>query len=414
MVVKDLLKKIEYKTEEIFPFNELEEKIKSSVQQKKPLTVKLGVDPTAPDLHLGHVVVLRKLKDFQELGHKVVLIIGDFTALIGDPSERAKTRPNLTGEEIGKNARTYAEQVFKILDKKKTKIVYNNNWLSKLNFEDIVRLTSNFTIARILERDDFQKRYKQEKPISLHEFLYPVMQAYDSVYLKADVEIGGTDQKFNLLAGRQLQQAMRQRPQVCITMPILPGVDGVQRMSKSTGNYIGISEPSREMFGKTMSIPDELIVQWFKLATEIPETEVAEIEKGLLAEKLHPGEQKRRLAREIVSLYYSKEIAKDAEEEFDRIFKHSGRPDDIKEIKITEKLSKEEVQEKKVWIVKLLTLTKLAPSNREARKLIASGAVKINNEVINNDGIDIEINSAVKDGLVLQVGKRRFCKLLFD
>lgn len=412
MDIKDSMKKIKYKTEEIFPLDELEEKIKNSVKKNKPLNIKLGVDPTAPDLHLGHVVVLRKLRDFQSLGHNVILIIGDFTARIGDPSERAKTRPDLSGEEIDKNAETYAEQAFRILDKKKTKIVYNNNWLSKLNFEDIIRLTSNFTVARILERDDFQKRYRQEKSISLHEFLYPVMQAYDSVYLKADIEIGGTDQKFNLLAGRQLQQATGQLPQVCVTMPILPGVDGIQRMSKSVGNYIGVEESPREMFGKTMSIPDSSIVQWLRLATEVPENEVADIEKGLLAGKLHPGEQKRRLAREIVALYYSKETAKDVEVEFDRIFKHSGRPDEINEIKIIDKLSSEEIKEKKVWIVKLLTLSELVPSNREARRLIESGSVKLNDEIIGND--DIEINLAGRDGIVLQVGKRRFCKLLFD
>lgn len=412
MDIKDSMKEIKYKTEEIFPLDELEEKIKNSVKKNKPLNIKLGVDPTAPDLHLGHVVVLRKLRDFQSLGHNVILIIGDFTARIGDPSERAKTRPDLSGGEIDKNAKTYAEQAFRILDKKKTKIVHNNNWLSKLNFEDIIRLTSNFTVARILERDDFQKRYRQEKPISLHEFLYPVMQAYDSVHLKADIEIGGTDQKFNLLAGRQLQQAMGQLPQVCITMPILPGVDGIQRMSKSVGNYIGIEESPREMFGKTMSIPDSSIVQWLRLATEVPENEVADIEKGLLAGKLHPGEQKRRLAREIVALYYSKETAIDAEVEFDRIFKNSGRPDEINEINIIDKLSNEEIQEKKVWIVKLLTMSELVPSNREARRLIESGSVKLNDEIIGND--DIEINLAGRDGIVLQVGKRRFCKLLFD
>jgi tyrosyl-tRNA synthetase len=408
MDIKSTIDKIKNKTAEIFPLTELREKLEKAQSQHKQLIVKLGVDPTAPDLHLGHMVVLRKLRDFQEIGHKVVLLIGDFTARIGDPSERAKTRPPLLPEQIDANAKTYADQAFIVLDKTKTQIRYNSEWLGKLGFEDVIRLTSNFTVARVLERDDFAKRYSEQKTISLHEFLYPVMQAYDSVELKADIEIGGTDQRFNLLAGRQLQQQLGQQPQVCVTMPILVGTDGVTRMSKSVGNYIGITESPKEMFGKTMSIPDDLIVQWLELATEISEAEVKKIASGLESGKLHPGEQKRRLAKEIITIYYSSQAATAAEEEFDRIFKQAGLPDTIPEKNLNELLPMEELAGGKLWIVKLLVALDLAPSNREARKLVEAGSVSVNSEKIISSSDDVRL----ENGMLVQVGKRRFCRIL--
>lgn len=407
MSLKESLTIVKNKTAEIFPLNELEVKIAKSQKEDRPLIIKLGVDPTAPDLHLGHVVVLKKLRDFQRLGHQIVLLIGDFTARIGDPSERAKTRPPLSSQEIDTNAKTYADQAFIILDKKKTQIKYNSQWLGKLGFENVVKLTSKFTVARILERDDFAKRYSEQKPISLHEFLYPVMQAYDSVALKADVEIGGTDQKFNLLAGRQLQEQSGQEAQICITMPILPGIDGVQRMSKSVGNYIGITESPKEMFGKTMSIPDEMIITWFELATELSDEVVKSIKDGLTSKMLHPGEQKRRLAREIIALYHSEEDAVKAEEEFNRIFKKEGLPDEIPEKHLGTLLSHEEIDSGKVWLPKLLVAVGFAPSNREARRLIAGGSVKINQIPIEPTTEDVFL----ENNMLIQVGKRRFCRL---
>lgn len=341
------------------------------------------------------------------MGHTAVLLIGDFTARIGDPSERAKTRPPLSSEDIDKNAKTYAQQAFKLLDRDKTKIEYNSKWLSKLGFEEVVRLCANFTVARILERDDFANRYAQGKPVSLHEFLYPVMQAYDSVALKADIELGGTDQKFNLLAGRQLQEATGQEPQVCITMPILEGIDGKLRMSKSTGNYIGVTEEPRQMFGKTMSIPDEVMPSWYRLATELPENEVEEIIKGLKSGEVHPAQAKRRLSREIVKLYHGEKAAIEAEVEFDRIFKKEGLPDAIEKKDVV--ISEDEKSKGSVWSVKLLVASGLAVSNREARTLIGSGAVKADSVKLGSDQDEVKI----KDGLVLQAGKRKFAKVYF-
>lgn len=398
---------IQHNAAEIFPFEGLKEKLLLSVKDGRPLTIKLGVDPTAPDLHLGHMVAIRKLRDFQQLGHKVVLLIGDFTARVGDPSERTKTRPPLSGEQIDINAKTYADQAFKVLDPEKTVIEYNSKWLSKLNFEDIVRLCSRFTVARILERDDFAKRYNEKKPIFLHEFLYPIMQAYDSVALSADIEIGGTDQKFNLLAGRQLQEAIELKPQVCITMPILTGTDGKLRMSKTAGNYIGITEEPRQIFGKTMSIPDEAMESWFKLATELSEKEIKEFLISLKSGKLHPAKAKRRLAKEIVALYYDKNTATRTEEEFDRIFKDSGIPDELPEITI--KLNEKEKDDGCIWIVRLITETGLALSNREARNLILSGAIKINEKKMASDQQEI----IYSNGMIIQAGKKKFVKAYF-
>ena len=313
--------------DKIVPESALLEKLKRG----KPLNIKLGVDPTAPDIHIGHAVPLRKLRQFQDLGHQVTLIIGDGTALIGDPSGRNSTRPQLTSEQVQHNAQTYVDQAFKILDPSKTTLVYNSEWLLALKLEDLLAITGKFTVARILERDDFQKRYTNNQPIAVHEFLYPIMQAYDSVVIKADVELGGSDQLFNLLAGRELMEKMGMEPQVCLTLPLLEGTDGVQKMSKSYGNYIGVTDEPADMFGKVMSIPDELMVKYYRLASTVPVDEIDEIERGLAADELHPNKVKRALARNLVQAYYDAEQAAAAEAQFDLVFKQHEIPDDIPE-----------------------------------------------------------------------------------
>lgn len=397
------IKEIIEKTEEVLPESDLKKKIKKSVENKSPLNVKFGVDPTSPDLHLGHAVALRKLRQIQDDGHTVTLIIGDFTALIGDPSGKKTTRPQLSVDEVAENAKTYTDQAFKILDKKKTIIRFNSNWLRVLNFADLIKLSAKFTVARLLERDDFSKRYKNEQPISLHEFLYPVMQAYDSVVIRSDIELGGTDQKFNMLAGRDLQEKEGQEPQVVITVPILEGLDGIQKMSKSLGNHIGLTDHPKEMFGKIMSIPDELMISYFTLATDKHEKEVKEIEQELKSGKLHPGETKRMLAKEIIALYHDKKQARMAEQEFDRIFKEKEMPSEMPEVEI----ENGDLTKGKIWIVKLLCKAGLVNSNGGARRFIQGNAVKINGKLIDDENAEIE----VKDDDILQVGKRKFAKL---
>lgn len=370
------------------------------LEQGRPLRVKLGVDPTAPDLHLGHAVPLRKLRQFQDLGHTVVLIIGDFTALIGDPSGRNSTRPPLTMEQIDANAATYITQAFKILDPERTELRRNSDWLGKLNFEDVLRLSSQFTVARILERDDFSKRYSEGIGILLHEFLYPMAQAYDSVAIEADVELGGTDQLFNLLAGRELMGKTGMEPQVCLTLPLLEGTDGVQKMSKSYGNYIGLTDAAAEMFGKVMSIPDELMGKYFRLCTALSVDEIDSIEASLAAGDGHPNLVKRRLARDIVSLYHDSTEADLAEQTFDKVFKHHEIPDDVAEFKV--------VLDAEVYLPGLLAELGLAPSASEARRLIDGGGVKVDGEVLEK-GIYMYARERL-DGRVLQVGKRRFAR----
>jgi tyrosyl-tRNA synthetase len=365
-----------------------------------PLRIKLGVDPTAPDLHLGHAVPLRKLRQFQDLGHTVVLIIGDFTALIGDPSGRNSTRPPLTMAQIDANAETYVEQAFKILDPDKTELVRNSEWLGKLGFEELLRLTSQFTVARILERDDFSKRYTSQQPISLHEFLYPVAQAYDSVAVRADVELGGTDQLFNLLAGRELMEKQGMEPQCALTLPLLEGTDGVQKMSKSYGNYIGLTDAADDMFGKVMSIPDELMVKYFRLCTSNSVDDIDEIERALGQGELHPNELKRRLAREIVVLYHGEQEGPTAEAAFDRVFKSHEAPADVPEIAVA--LSEE------VYVPGMLAELGLVSSAGEGRRMIDQGGVKV-------DGQPLEARlynyaRAHVEGRVIQVGKRRFAR----
>ena len=386
----------------IVPKEDLLKKLKRG----EPLNIKLGVDPTAPDIHIGHAVPLRKLRRFQDLGHRVTLIIGDGTALIGDPSGRNSTRPQLTREQVNANAQTYVDQAFKILDKEKTDLVHNADWILDLKMEDILGLLSKFTVARILERDDFSNRYHSNQPISLHEFIYPVMQAYDSVAIKADVELGGRDQLFNLLAGRELMEKMGMEPQVALTLPLLEGTDGVQKMSKSYGNYIGLTDDPSDMFGKVMSIPDELMVKYFRLASTMPVDEVDRIEEGLKNDELHPNKVKRQLARNIVAAYYDEQTAADAEGQFDQIFKNHEIPDDVPECSVN--LTPND--EGKVYLAKLLAETDLASGTGEARRLIDGGGVKINGETVPAKQYNVDPSALV--GATLQVGKRKFVKLV--
>ncbi|MAT58177.1 MAG: tyrosine--tRNA ligase [Melioribacteraceae bacterium] len=386
-------------TVEIIPEDELVQKIKKSIETGKKLNIKLGCDPTRPDLHLGHSVVLRKLAQFQSLGHQAILIIGDFTAMIGDPSGRNSTRPPLTFEETRENAKSYIEQAAKILDKEKTKIVFNSDWLSKMSFEDVIKLSSKYTVARMLERDDFTKRYKTGVPISMHEILYPLAQAMDSVAIESDVELGGTDQKFNLLVGRDIQREYGVEPQVIITMPLLVGTDGTEKMSKSYDNYIGISDTPQDIFGKTLSIPDNLIYNYYELATDISNEELSQIKSDLENPEVNPRNTKRSLALRLVEMYHSKEAAIQAQEEFDKIFINKGIPDEISEYK---------VQAAEISISDLIVDSGCAPSKGEAKRLIKQGGVTIDGEKITDSSISIKI----EDGQILKVGKRKFVKLV--
>lgn len=384
--------------------DELVKKLERIEKEGGTLKVKEGFDPSAPDLHLGHTVTLRKLRQFQELGHRVQFVIGDFTGMIGDPTGKSQTRKQLTEEEVRENAKTYAKQVFKILDPDKTDVVFNSQWLSPLTFKDVILLTAKFTVARILERDDFQKRYKEGKPIGLHEFLYPIMQAYDSVALKSDVELGGTDQKFNLLVGRDLQREFGIEPQIVITLPLLEGLDGIEKMSKSLGNYVGIDEPANVMFGKIMSLPDHLMSKYFELLTDVPMEEIRKMEEGIKNNTVHPLEVKKRLAREIVKMYHTEEEAKEAQREFEAVFSKKEMPKEMRDIVVDSSLLKDG----KIWIVRLLELSGFVKSRQEARRLIEQGGVRIDNEKITNTKIDIKI----KKGMILRVGKLNFGKII--
>ncbi len=395
----EAFEKIKGKTVEIINDNELKDRLKLD----RPLRVKLGADPTAPDLHLGHYVVLRKLRDFQELGHTVVFIIGDFTALIGDPSGKSKTRPPLSRKQIQENAKTYFDQVFTILDKNKTEIHYNSEWLSKIDLEQWIRIASNFTVARILERDDFFNRYKKGVPIFFHEFFYPIMQAYDSVAIKADVELGGTDQKFNLMIGRKLQESYDMMPQIAIIMPILRGLDGVKKMSKSLGNYVGITEEPDSMFGKIMSIPDELISEYYFLVLDKSEEEAKEIDEIIKSGKENPMNLKLKLAHDIVALFHSEKDADAAEERFKNIFSARKIPEDIEELNTRKYLD----ESGKLDVVVLLFENKITNSKSEARRLMKQGAVRLNDKKL----LDPRQTYAFSNGDVLKVGKRKFYKL---
>ena len=384
---------------DLLPEDEFKKKLEKSVATNTPLIVKLGLDPTAPDIHLGHTVVLRKLKLFQDFGHKVIILIGDFTARIGDPTGKSVTRPPLTEEQVITNAKTYQEQIFKVLDPDKTEVRFNSEWLSKLDFADVLKLASKYTVARMLERDDFHKRYTEGRPISIHEFMYPLMQGYDSIALKADVEFGGTDQTFNLLMGRHLQGEEGMPEQTIITMPILEGLDGVQKMSKSLGNYIGISEAPSEMYGKAMSIPDELMMRYFMLVTDMSIEEQEQLSKDLESGAAHPRDVKMKLAHTIVRLYHGEEAANFGQDEFVRVFQKHAMPTDIPEYKV-------DITEEPVFVPQLLSDAGLTASNGEARRSIKAGAFKIDGEKCNEEHI------VLKDGMVLQVGKRKFIKIV--
>ncbi len=384
--------------EEILPEDELREKIKISINKNKPLTVKLGCDPSRPDLHIGHSVVLRKLRDFQDLGHQAVLVIGDFTAMIGDPSGRNKTRPQLTLNEAKDNAKTYLDQAKVILDMKRVKIKYNSDWLGKIKFSDVIQLASSTTVARMLERDDFTKRYESEVPISLHEFLYPLAQAQDSVELISDIELGGTDQKFNLLMGRNLQKEVGQEPQCILTMPILEGTDGVEKMSKSYGNDIGISDSANDMYGKTLSIPDNIIFSWFNLATNIDSSELENIKKKLESDSINPMEIKRLLARKIVEFYYDSNSALEAENHFNTVIVSKGIPDNIEDFIIEESM----------LLVDIIIKANMLSSKSEARRMIKQSAVKIDGDAID----DIHYKIPLNKNIILKVGKRKFLRII--
>jgi len=381
---------------EIVPEDELKQKLYRSIKGNRPLRVKLGLDPTAPDIHLGHTVVLNKLRQFQDLGHEVHLIIGDFTGRIGDPSGKSETRKQLTEEQVQANAATYKEQIFKVLDKDKTIIHFNSEWLMPLNLVDVLNLAGKYTVARMLERDDFEKRYKEGLPIGIHEFMYPLMQAYDSVALKADVELGGTDQKFNLLVGRNLLKEYGLEPQIALTMPILEGTDGIQKMSKSLGNYIGVNEDAYEMFGKTMSIPDNLIIRYFELLTRVAQEEIDGMQKTM-QEGANPRDLKMRLAREIITIYHDAEEAQKAQERFLLVFSQRDIPEDIPEVT---------VNEIELWLPKFLLKQGMVESTSDGRRMLKQGAVKLNGEKYKDENILVE------NGMVIQVGKRKFIRLL--
>lgn len=381
---------------EIVPEEELKDKLFRAISDNRPLRIKLGLDPTAPDIHMGHTVVLNKLRQFQDLGHEVHLIIGDFTGRIGDPSGKSETRKQLTEEEVIANAATYKEQIFKVLDATRTIIHFNSEWLMPLNLVDVLNLAGKYTVARMLERDDFSKRYKEGMPIGIHEFMYPLMQGYDSVELKADVELGGTDQMFNLLVGRNLQKEYGMEPQVALMMPILEGTDGVQKMSKSLGNYIGVNDEAYEMFGKTMSIPDALIIRYFELLTRVSLQELQDLQQAMSSGELNPRDAKMRLAREIISMYHSEQEARQAQDKFELVFSRRDIPDDVPEI---------QAAAGEVWLPKFMSDHKLLKSTSEGKRMLEQGAIKVNGEKY------VDENLQLQNGMVIQVGKRKFGKV---
>ena len=390
-------------TAELISPEELKQKLIKSKKTGEPLKIKLGIDPTAPHIHLGFAVVLRKMRQFQDMGHRIQLLIGDFTARVGDPTGKSVTRKVLTVEEIEENAKTYREQLSLIIDPEKTDVMFNSQWLEPMNFNDILSLASKYTVARIMERDDFSKRFKEGRSIGMHEILYPLMQGYDSVALKCDVEMGGTDQKFNILVGRELQREYGQDPQVVLLMPILEGTDGVLKMSKSYGNYVGITEPPVEMFGKIMSIPDSLIFKYFEFCTDVPMDEVREIQEKVESGEMNPRDAKMRLGEEIIAIYHTKEAGKSAREEFLKVFSRKELPTDIPEFIIPE----DKKREGKIRVTGVMTLTKMASSKREASRLIKQGAVKINGEKVESDRDELTVEGET----ILQVGSRKFMKI---
>jgi tyrosyl-tRNA synthetase len=394
--LKEQLDRIVNNAVEVLSIDELEKKVAGSIKSGKPLRVKFGADPTRPDLHLGHSVVLKKLREFQDLGHEAILIIGDFTAMIGDPSGKSKTRPRLSADEVRDNGQSYFEQASKILDADKTNICYNADWLGRMSFADVIRLSSHYTVARMLERDDFEKRYRAHEPISIHEFLYPLAQGMDSVHLRNDIELGGTDQKFNLLVGRDLQREYGIDPQVCITMPLLVGTDGVEKMSKSAANTVCFIDPPQEMYGRTLSIPDSLIADWWNLLVHRQPQGAASIDEWVSAE---PREAKRALAREVVAQYYTSEDAARAQDHFDRVIVQKQAPEDLATV---------EFDSGAMPIVDLLMALGATPSKNEARRMIRQGAVQAGEAKITDIAALVELT---EEPLVLRAGKRKFFKV---
>ncbi|MCC3144867.1 tyrosine--tRNA ligase [Halanaerobium sp. Z-7514] len=403
MEINEQLKILKRGVSDLISEEELKEKLIKAEKEGRPLKVKLGLDPTAPDIHLGHTVVLRKLKQFQDLGHQVYLIIGDFTGMIGDPTGKSETRKQLTEAEVKENALTYQEQFSKVLDRDKTKLVYNSDWLSEMKFSQVLELSAQYTVARMLERDDFSKRYQAGKPIGIHEFFYPLMQGYDSVAIEADVELGGTDQRFNLLVGRNLQKEYGQDSQVIITMPLLEGLDGVNKMSKSLDNYIGVYDKPADMYGKVMSMPDELIARYYELLTDISLEKLKEIKAKLARDDFNPMQLKKELAAELVREYHDQAAAEYAAQEFENVFSQGNLPDDIPEVEI----ERSELDEGELWIVKIVAATGLVDSNSEARRMIKQGAVTIDGQKYDKINLDLE----VKDGMIVKIGKRRFAQI---
>jgi len=400
--IEEQIELIERGVEECISREELIEKLKKSEETGVPLKIKAGFDPTAPDLHIGHTVLLQKLKHFQDLGHEIYFLIGDFTGMIGDPTGKSETRKALTREDVEQNAQTYKQQVFKILDSDKTKVVFNSEWLSKLDSFAMIKLASELTVARMLEREDFKVRFDTGKPISIHEFLYPLIQGYDSVALEADVELGGTDQKFNLLMGRDLQRSNNQQPQVVITMPLLEGLDGVNKMSKSLGNYIGITEPPTDIYGKVLSVSDDLMFRYYELLSDLSSDQISELKQKMESGEIHPKEVKKQLARELTARFHSREAADKAEEEFEKIFKKGGLPEDIPEKIVS--------TSEAIWLPKLLVHLELVNSISDGRRMIKQNAVSIDGEKV-TDG-DTQIGPGGE--YIIKVGKRRFCKVRFS
>jgi tyrosyl-tRNA synthetase len=381
---------------------DLIKKLKKSQETGVPLRVKAGFDPTAPDLHLGHTVLIQKLKHFQELGHEVLFLIGDFTGMIGDPTGKSETRKPLTPEDVARNAATYKEQIFKILDPAKTTVMFNSEWLGKLTAHDFVRLASQLTVARMLEREDFRERFDNQRPISIHEFLYPLIQGYDSVAMHADVELGGTDQLFNVLMGRDLQRTWGQEPQVVITMPLLEGLDGVNKMSKSLGNYIGITDTADDIYGKILSVTDELMFRYYDLLSDLSSGEIAALKGDMQSGQVHPKDVKKKLARELTARFYDEDAALKAEENFERVFKKHDLPEDIPSLEVA-------IEEDAVWLPRLLTIAGMVPGTGEGRRMIMQKAVSLDGEKID----DVEYQVKATGELLLRVGKRKFCKVVF-
>jgi len=395
---KKQLELIKRGTSGIITESELLKKLVTSEAKGRPLRIKAGFDPTAPDLHLGHTVLIHKLRHFQELGHHILLLIGDFTGMIGDPTGKSETRKPLTKEDVKANAKTYTSQVFKILDERKTEVVFNSEWMERLTAVDMISLASKYTVARMLERDDFQKRYAEGRPIAMHEFIYPLIQGYDSVVLKSDVELGGTDQLFNLLVGRELQREMGQEPQAVVTMPLLEGTDGVNKMSKSLGNYIGIAEPASEIFGKVMSISDELMMKYYELLSAAASDKIEDVRAG----RVHPRDAKAALAEELAARYWGNDAAKKAREDFASLFKKREVPEEIEEVVLS--------RAEGTGIAKALVSAGLASSTSEARRLVEQGGVKVDGQKVCDWKMELPADRAV----LVQAGKRFFRKISFS